>query len=161
MDQRNKEEVSLLEAILEGVTPGPWRASRYNSTVKFEEWYIDGGGRTLVNVFGYEPGVSAEANARFIALARDLVPQLFAMIYELDDKIFEQNDEIIDLEQVRKLVDHVQLQNDIAYKKIESLEAQLDKKTVALRYASVAVIEANDEMDDLRKEIEMLRERLK
>lgn len=126
MGQTNKNDVSLLSAILEGVTPGPWRASQYIRTIHNDEWFVDGGGRTLANVIGYSgpKPLSAKANAHFIALARDLVPTLFQMIYELDDRVFQLNDELTDANQVRRLVDSVQKENAILKLKIKKLEGK-------------------------------------
>lgn len=72
-----------VNALLEGVTPGPWDAAMERGCHGIIAQYLPQGGANFVALVGNDTATpekepSRFANARFIAAARDLVPALLA-----------------------------------------------------------------------------------
>lgn len=70
-------DLDAVDAMMEGVTAGPWVRNTQNSVCS----QIDGEHHAIcTDQFCYAPPTEKEANARFIAAARELVPALAAEV---------------------------------------------------------------------------------
>ncbi len=88
----NEQELAELQKACDSATPGPWTAHDYRSDPSQEDWFgvikgafdIDGKAHSIGQFkFSSLPSGENWANANFIALARNALPTLLAMVREL------------------------------------------------------------------------------
>lgn len=90
------ELVDRAKAYLEGVTGGPWetRPGATGDPTTTSASVHSGHRSILVSSDGYHYGYADKADARFIAAARQLVPELIAEVERLEERIAEQDQEL-------------------------------------------------------------------
>lgn len=91
----NEQELAELQKACDSATPGPWTAHDYRSDPSQEDWFgvikgafdIDGKAHSIGQFkFSSLPSGENWANANFIALARNALPTLLAMVRELKER---------------------------------------------------------------------------
>ena len=142
-----------VEALMEGVTEGPWEASRCPSNAREIVEHPDLG--RIANL-SYPDAGDDEANARFIAASRQLVPALLDRAEKAEaerDTLKAQKwdvkhtSTINDLVQLAQARDHFEAERDAAVAELATLKAERDALE-AFRSQVANLMLTGDDMGD-------------